>query len=201
MGLEETAKIFLESGCVSGRTEARGGSLDFAGDALAEPGESLGGVPRSGLAEEGALCEGGLVDKCMPSSGIMALHRLHFIRARFPAIFSSGTLNFAEQAGQAASMKADFNLELRDLSAGTLEKFDGSNRRASVITEARPVGCVPRERESRRVVGSVSSEHRKRGLARSRKATPDPDEQLPCFVPGAHFDTCHVSRIGDMEEG
>lgn len=31
-------------------------------------------------------------------------HFLHFIRARFPAIFASGTLNFAEQLGQLASM-------------------------------------------------------------------------------------------------
>lgn len=42
--------------------------------------------------------------KCVPSRGIASPHFLHFIRARLPAIFASGTLNFAEQLGQLASM-------------------------------------------------------------------------------------------------
>lgn len=40
----------------------------------------------------------------MPSIEICSPHFLHFIRARFPATFSSGTLNFAEQAEQLTNM-------------------------------------------------------------------------------------------------
>lgn len=42
--------------------------------------------------------------KMVPSIEICSPHFLHFIRARFPAIFSSGTLNFAEQAEQLTNM-------------------------------------------------------------------------------------------------
>jgi hypothetical protein len=55
---------------------------------------------RSGT-ETGGSCS---TARCVPSSGIAAPHFLHFIRARLPAIFASGTLNFVEQLGQLASM-------------------------------------------------------------------------------------------------
>lgn len=53
---------------------------------------------------DGGVAVGGSVLNAVPSMGIESPHFLHFIRARLPATFASGTLNFAEQEGQLTSM-------------------------------------------------------------------------------------------------